>query len=177
MSIRRSRWILLLGGTTRVGNRRARRLVVELTKLGASVMWVDGFVETVPGAQGRVPIDGVPLGHKVEILEVKSEFVAASRHSLSALTEPLLVRLAKTGSRASSLARRFATFTRRLENLGRGRRFWSVVRRNLDEVGLGEPPTAVLYCDDSALLAAWHLARRWPSSAVGSSLEGARRHG
>ena len=157
-------WVLVLGGCTRLGNRRARRNVKGALELGCRVVWFDGFEEEI-GGHG-VPVGGVESGGELRVVGLRAAEELATSRTLRAR----IARWLSTGSpgpRRHTLAR----WSRRSVQIGRSRRFCRLQLPVVDQAVTSALPAAIVYCDDVALTTAWRLSRRWPHVWVGSELK------
>lgn len=157
-------WVLLLGGCTRPGNRRARRTVGKAIELGLQVIWIDGFEEEVEGQS--VPVEGIATDAGLIIVGVREAEVAATHQT----TRAKVARLLPNGS-SNAGVQRISRFLRRSLQIGRSRRFHRLQQAVINQITTSTPPAAVVYCDDTAITTAWHLSRRWPQVVVDSELK------
>ena len=72
--------IVVFGGVTRAGNRRARDACRAAMSAGYDVIWFDGFEEVASyeGVPQRVPLDAEPIGQTVVVIG----YAGAERHLL-----------------------------------------------------------------------------------------------
>lgn len=165
-------WILILGGLSRAGNRRARRVVAGVVGRGAVPVWIDGFDERREEDGERVVIDGLADDARVLVVPCAEQERSLSEHGFtmrcsrwvggtySALERRRVATpVVRRGRGAAKLLERSLA---RAGGVGRGRRLWHLLRPELDSIDLDQRPTAVVYCDDYALTSAWYLSRRWP---------------
>lgn len=149
------RWILILGGVTRLANRRARRIAVEALEEGIDVVWFDGFEEQTDGV--RVP------------LEVEDHDGALWVVGYSATEAGSLAGRLNSGSRMASnrIGRAlWKTFGRRLGRILRPRAGWKAIRSSIRSLANGPAPRSIVYCDVYAITSAWHSARLWPKAPI-----------
>ena len=156
-------WVLVLGGCTRPGNRRARRFVKSAVERGFGAVWLDGFEEEIDGR--RVPVAELAAGADVRIVGLRAMDEASNRRTVRSR----LARLIGSGS-PGPRRKQLARSVKRLVQVGRGRRFRSIQMPIIDELAVACRPAEVVYCDDLALATAWELSRRWPDVRVGSEL-------
>lgn len=155
------RWLLLLGGVTRQGNRRARRIASSALQSGLDVVWFDGFEETDEGSSMRVPLDVVEPGGSLVIVG----FENAERRTLSG-------RLRLGGSlRANPLGRWiWKLLFRRIGSMTRPRACWAVVRSDIRALARHGIPEAIVYGDDYAITSAWYAGQLWRSAPLSTGL-------
>jgi hypothetical protein len=155
-------WVLVFGGVTRQGNRRARRACARALEAGADVVWFDGFAETFPGSSQRVPLDHAASEASVFIVEYEE----AEARTLSG-------RLRAGGRLQSRRSTRWIWqyVTRRLSMVLRPRAGWLAVRRDVAALKSRAQPIAIVYGDAYALTSAWHAGRIWPSPPIGLDFE------
>lgn len=150
-------WVLIFGGVTRQGNRRARRTASLSLASGHDVVWVDGFEETYPDSGERVPL---------EETEGTATLVVVGTVAAENLT---LAGKMRTGSR---LTRNPLTRTlwkvlfRRLGTLLRARASWTVVRADIRSLATRDAPARIFYADDYAITSAWYAGRIWPRPSI-----------
>ena len=156
-------WVLVLGGCTRPGNRRARRDVKTAVEHGFRAVWLDGFEEEVDGC--RAPIADLAAGAEVRIVRLRAMDEASNRRTVRSR----LARLIGSGS-PGPRRKQLARSVKRLVQVGRGRRLRSIQMPIIDELAVSSRPDEVVYCDDLALATAWELSRRWPDVRIGSEL-------
>lgn len=187
-------WVLILGGVSREGNRRARRAARQALEGGLAVVWFDGFAETHDDPSGsRVPLDVERPSADMLVVDYKE---AERRHWLNrmvegvpeALESPLAVLegglrrrgtggLVRLALRLRLLVGRVGSLLRRklLKRIGlvfRSRLNWSLVSDYLVEMLRRSPgPEQVVYGDDFALTQAWRVARLLPDVRVSMELE------
>lgn len=156
------RWILVLGGVTRQGNRTARRTSAQALEAGIDVVWFDGFAERYPNSDERVPLDvEAPIGRLIVV-----EFHEAEARSL-----PGRVRANKK-MQANVVTRLIWRFVlRRLGSILRPRACWHVIRPDVESLFAGSaPPETIVYSDDTSITSAWHAARLWPDARVSTTV-------
>ena len=154
-------WVIVFGGVTRPGNRRARRLTKRALRKGIAVVWFDGFEERFENSGDRVPLD--EDGFDPDLLVVG--FAEAETRTLAGRL------LSGQGFNGNSLGRAvWKIFLRRLGAVLRPRAGWQTIRPDVEALARGKPPQMILYCDDNAITSAWHAARIWASTPVGTDL-------
>lgn len=157
-------WLLVLGGATTAGRRRALDVVHLDLMPGAEVWWLDG---------ADLPLDVDDIGEPNGIIGGGSDrtlLVWACGSDLGkAIADRRLVRFGSglgTSEALEPLRRighQVAQLAKRAGGLARGREYHQLVDQMLTAVAVSRPPSAVIHCDDVAVAAAWHLARRWPA--------------
>ena len=188
-----SPWVVVFGGVTREGNRRARRAINAALEADLSVVWFDGFSERWDDRRigDRVPID-MPVPDEAVVVVDYEE--VERRHWLtrviegtpSALIKPLENAeervSSKRGSRVSfltstrRLAQKFMALVykkvlRRLFLIFRGVVGWRIVADDVRRLsGSTSAPRQIVYGDDFSLTIAWHAARLWPETPTGMEL-------
>lgn len=158
--------VVVLGGYTRPGDRRARRSVIAALNEGFDVTWVDSFEDTHSGR--RVELSSIDSetsleNERLEIIEARTAFEAIFRSSRR-------FKLATVVGRSnSSQLQAVARFIRRLNQIGRSRRMDYVVRPIVEKI-LAEGKLSVLvYCDDFALPTAFWVSRHSEKIEIRSS--------
>lgn len=151
-------WIVIFGGVTRTGNRRARRAASRALEWGLDVIWFDGYEETVPETGARVRLKTRPSND--------AQLIVVGFRQQEAST--LAARLrngdeTESGSLWRSLVGRFG-------RLFRARTCWSVVRDDVRRLSGIPDPTFIVYVDDHTLTSAWYAGRVWKSSPICSNL-------
>jgi len=174
-------WIVVFGGVTRDGNRRARRAINAALQSDASVVWFDGFSERWGDreASGRVPIDPLVPDGKVVVVEYQRQErqhwmvrllggvpleMAESRVATPGKSRvPVLTPLRRLTQRTLRLVHR--KVLRRLFLVFRGMVGWKVVRNEVLALSMStSAPRRIVYADDFALTIGWHSARLWPET-------------
>ncbi len=162
-------WLLVVGGATRPGNRRSRRLCAEAASLGFPVVWIDGFGERDRDGQ-RVPIEvsGSEPDHPIRIVECAEALELEVRSGPGFRCAELLDDLAGRLAPLRGPLRWAARFARRAARAGRGGALWRIIDRSglLDDAR----PYAIVHADEFALATAWRLHRRWPDVMIGPDL-------
>ncbi|MGH3650094.1 MAG: hypothetical protein ACRDU9_05235 [Acidimicrobiia bacterium] len=156
------RWVLVLGGVTRQGNRRARRACARALAAGADVVWFDGFGEIFPHSSRRVPLDHVASEANVFIVEYQET-------EARTLSGRLRTGAGLQGRRSTRWI--WQHLTRRLGMVLRPRAGWLAVRRDVAALEACAAPMAIVYGDDYALTSAWHAGRIWASPPIGIDFE------
>lgn len=181
-------WLLVFGGVTREGNRRARRATEAALRSGMSVLWFDGFGEQMAGAEtDRVPLDAptedgrllvidytreeqnhwlyrtvreVPGAMVVPIEKLEAKLPRQRRSHL-----PLLTRLRRLLQRMVGALQK--KVLGRLAQIFRGRVGWNLVKDDVAVLAASAPaPTQIVYGDDHALTQGWRAAKIWPEVAT-----------
>lgn len=150
-------WVVIFGGVTRTGNRRARRAAGRALEWGLDVVWFDGFEETDPKTGARVRVKAHPSNSAQMIV------VGFRRQESSTLA----ARLRNDETNPDALWRRFVG---RFGRLFRARTCWSVVRDDVRRLSGVTDPTFIVYVDDHTLTSAWYAGRIWRSSPICSTL-------
>lgn len=156
------RWVLVLGGVTRQGNRTARRTSAQALEAGLDVVWFDGFVEKYPDSDERVPLDlETPIGRLIVV-----EFDEAEARSFPGRL------MASKMMQANVVTRLIWRFVlRRLGSILRPRACWQVIRPDVETLSGGSaPPETIVYSDDTSITSAWHAARLWPDARVSTTV-------
>ena len=150
-------WVLVLGGVTPLGHRRAQRIVSRIAATSANVIWVDGFER--PGSEHE-PSREVDLPSHVTVIS----FARAQAESLAG-------RLIHGGTWRNRplLGRLWRSYLRRLGGLLRPRSAWRVIKTEVHRLSTLSDPEAIVFCDDYALTSAWNCARIWPEVPVVAS--------
>ena len=183
----RDPWVLVLGGVTSEGNRRARQAAQAASAAQFDVVWLDGFEEThddQPDA-GRVPLDeetrsevvivgygeqdrGLFTNRMLDVVPGAIEMpVNAVARSMKGLQWA-----ARAAKRLEDAMGRIVAWLRkrvllRVAVFMRGYLGWRAVRKRVKPALIqGPPPAQIIYGDDYALTQAWHLCRMWPDVRV-----------
>lgn len=178
-------YVLVIGGVSRQGNRRARRFIKELALENRNIVWLDGFEEVFPdSAETRVPIGELP-GGTLTTLGYRNEESSFLPNRLARWIPSLVYGfgsriatwlgnssrdgLAHMGRRIRRVSRRVGNAVHKpldkLASASRGYAGYRVLRPRMQMLR-DSPPVLVLYCDDFALTTAWHAARLWPDVPV-----------
>lgn len=177
------RWILIFGGVTREGNRRARAATEASAEVGIHVVWFDGYREVFNDR----PDDRVALDDKVSTTQVLVIDYSADekRHWVNRMVDSVPAALlrplqATEGQFRSGLPRRLHTsigrairafrriVLRRVSQVFRGAVGWSLVKNDVNAIArLVESPVQIVYGDDFAFTQAWHAVRIWPEVEAG----------
>lgn len=184
-------WLLILGGVTRSGNRRARRFAALALELGHNVVWLDGFEEALDEDGMRVPLDTeapraglTVIGYRDPeqriILNRLANFFPKIIHGAGSYAATTLgvsssEKVAHMGRQIRRATRRignelFSRVLNRIASMFRGYSGYRLTRKWFGHVAKISPPNAVVYCDEFALTMAWHLARQWPNTLVTKEL-------
>lgn len=149
-------WVLVLGGVTSLGHRRALRIVPRIATSDAKVIWLDGFQ---PRNSEASLSDAVELPSHVSV-------IASPRSKMAKVSEWL----AQGGSRLNRplFRRLWRKSLRRFGSALRPRASWQNIRTEVRQMATLPSPDAIVFCDDLALTSAWHCARIWPDTPVGS---------
>lgn len=150
-------WLLILGGVTRHGNRKARRAASKALESGLDVVWFDGFEETHEDSSMRVPL---------EVADPKGHLMIVGFEHAEARTVP--GRLLSGGQLLSNSMRRWIwrVFLRRVGTILRPRSCWTTIRRDMRLLGRHTPPLAIVCGDEQAITSAWYAGRIWRSVPV-----------
>lgn len=155
-------WIVIFGGVTRTGNRRARRAANRALTWGLDVLWFDGYEESDSMTGARVRLKARPSNDaKLIVVGFKqresSTFAARLRDKSNA----------RDGSRVNKVWRGIAG---RFGRLFRARTCWSIVRADVRSLSEVADPSFIVYVDDHTLTSAWYAGRIWRSSPICSDL-------
>lgn len=154
-------WVLVFGGVSRAGRRRARRSVLSALESGIDVVWFDGCDE-----EDDEPFPSGDVNHfDVELQRI--DFAAEEARSVAGR---LRTGDSLRSGRLGGLLWRVGL--RRVGNLLRARSAWSVVRPDVECLrGANTDPRLIVCCDDHAITSAWHAAKLWPNTSLVSSLK------
>lgn len=154
-------WVLILGGVTREGNRRARRTASAALESGISVVWFDGFEESYESREG----ERVPLNQHRSAVGVPITIIGYAEHErghwLNRMFNPLagLERPLPTGGLSRTI---LTKVLRRISLIFRGVIGWRLVKPDIEELARTAPaPIQIVFGDDFALTQAWYAARIW----------------
>ncbi|HJQ90485.1 MAG TPA: hypothetical protein VJ950_02160 [Acidimicrobiia bacterium] len=151
------RWLLVFGGVTRSGHRRARRVISRALDVGLDVVWFDGLGETESD-----PMRIGPLSSDVESNLVIVPFDAD-------LTRTLSARMRSGGwLRTSPIGRPLWRFLRKVGSVLQPRACWLTVRADVRRLAGHSPPAAIVYTDDQSITSAWYASRIWETVPVSS---------
>lgn len=161
-------WLLVVCGPSRPGNRRARRLAADASRLGLDVVWFDGFDERVDRV--RVPLDSDDLAAPIHVIVCAETFGRSDARTLRR-------RIAATLERPElpTPLRRAGAVLRKSAAIGRPRRHWQVLRPAIEALVATSEPIGVVPCDDSGFVVAWNVMRRWPAVRPVTTVEEVRR--
>jgi hypothetical protein len=154
-------WVLILGGVTRHGNRRARRVAVQMLKDGLDVVWFDGFEERDVDSGSRVPLEVPDVHPEITIVGYRD----AEDRSLAG-------RL-RTGSglKANPFTRAmWKLVLRRIGTVLRPRAGWKAIKPEIEMLAAGPAPRLIVYCDVYAITSAWYAGNQWTSTPILSGL-------
>jgi len=157
------RWILVLGGVTRQGHRRASRAAATALASGLDVVWFDGYDETEEGFPREFPSAGKDEGgHLVTV-----DFAEAESHTVSG-------RLRDGGRLKASPMGRWVwkQLLRRIGSLLRPRACWATIRSDIRILSDRRTPDAIVYTDPVAITSAWYAARIWTGVSVSTAAPG-----
>jgi hypothetical protein len=176
-------WMLVFGGVTREGNRRARAATDVSAGMGLPVVWFDGYREGFDGQpETRVALDMTDSNTQVLIVDYsedeKSHWVNRMVDSIpTMLLRPLQATEGRFQSGFlrrlhSALGRAIRAFRksvlRRISQIFRGAVGWSLVKNDVNAIAkLVSPPVQIVYGDDFAFTQAWHAVRIWPEVEAG----------
>lgn len=188
-------WIVVFGGVTREGNRRARRAIKAALESELSVVWFDGFSEgwgqgqspdrvllDVPVPEGSVIVidyeteerghwftrivEGVPSA-AVRPLERAEDRIAAP----GTTRVPVLTPMRRLVQKVVELLHR--KVLRRFFLVFRGVVGWRIVRDGVKLLSTSSsPPRQIIYGDDFSLTIGWHAARLWPDVRTSTEFVG-----
>jgi hypothetical protein len=150
-------WVLIFGGVTRPGNRRARGSATRALASGLDVVWFDGFEETYPDTTERVPLDDPDPSARLVIV------------GFASTEEDTLAGRLRTGDvfRKNPVTRwLWAHFLRRMGSLLRARACWTSVRNLVGQLVDNPPPSAIVFGDDYSITSAWYAGRIWPATRI-----------
>lgn len=154
-------WIVVFGGVTRIGNRRARRAAARALSWGMDVVWFDGYEEVHPSGS-RVRLKASPTdGAKVVVVGFRNE-------ESSGLAGRLRNRTA--GDQEVETSRLWSPTTRRVGNLLRSRACWTAVREDVRRISGIEDPKFIVFTDDHMITSAWYAGRIWAATPICSDL-------
>ena len=150
-------WVLVFGGVTRPGNRRARRVVVKALKKGFDVVWFDGFEERYEDTEVRVPLDETVFDASLAIVDYEE----TERKTFAGRLR------SGDGLRSNTLTRTiWKVVLRRLGTILRPRAGWSAIRPGVESLAKGTAPQLIIYCDEYAITCAWYAGRLWRSVLI-----------
>lgn len=151
-------WMLILGGVTRSGHRRAQRVADQALKSGLDVVWFDGLVDTDPTTGVGPEESGV--SPRLVVVEFGGK-----------LEETLSGRLrAGDGLRTSSMGRQVWRVLRKVGGILQPRACWRVVQSEVRRLSEQTDPIAIVYTDDQAITSAWYASRIWKNASVATDL-------
>jgi len=173
-----SPWVLIFGGISRDGNRRARRSAREAVREGVNVLWLDGFEERYPGQNPvRVPIDDLEGTGSVTVAGYRFQERSTLLNRLSygppkenySGPESDQDPFDATNSRLYQAFRSFRTrLFRKIGQAFRGYLIWRLLRPTILRLHESSPhPVAIVYCDDHTIPSGWHAARIWEEVPTG----------
>lgn len=187
-------WILVLGGITREGNRRARRAIRNALDADTSSLWFDGYSERArEGDAERVPLDAaIPDGHVVVVDYAANRRRRWSNRMVEGVPRALLSPLVRAEDiAAGAAAKRVPVLTRVRRALQRvlgsfrsrllrkiglvvqGRVCWRIVENDFAFLlEHAPPPRQVVYGDDVALTQAWHVGKSWLDAPISTEFDG-----
>lgn len=150
-----SEWILLLGGVTRSGHRRAQRVLEEALRSGLDVVWFHGLTETEP--------------HAVDVSDSTSGLtIIGFGEQLRATVSGRL--RSGDGLRTNAIGRQLWRGLRKIGGLLQPRACWRVIEEDIRRLAEKTPPTSIVYTDDQAITSAWYASRIWPGAPVATDL-------
>lgn len=156
----REPWVLVFGGVTRMGTRRARRAVSEALESGFDVVWFDGSGDEQQETRKPVRLDRGGIGrlHIVAYVDAEAATLASRLRSGRALqSNPLLRAL-------------WRHVLRRIGSLLRARACWTTIRPDVKRLARGSAPAAIVCGDDHSITSAWYASRIWPDAPVSTQL-------
>ena len=155
-------WIVIFGGVTRIGNRRARRAANRALTWGLDVLWFDGYEESDSVTGARVRLKARPSNDaKLIVVGFKQREASTFAARLRGNSKT------RDGSRVNKVWRGMAG---RFGRLFRARTCWSIVRADVRSLSEVADPSFIVYVDDHTLTSAWYAGRIWRSSPICSDL-------
>jgi hypothetical protein len=148
-------WLLIFAGVTMDGARRAEAVCRDASRRDLSIVLFDGV-----GHEFETGQEGISSDTRSIVVDYSEEERATPAARLSTM--------GRSGRGATPTLRRMVG---RFGGLGRGRSGWLLVKPTVLDLALGEPPTQIVYCDESSFVSAWHSARIWPDVTVASSID------
>ena len=147
-------WVLVLGGVSRAGDRRARRAVLAALEANTNVIWFDGFERPDDDATEDPTIE--PTNGELLIVGFRD----AERRLFLNRIENVFGSTPKRRKFRNQFVRPLGTVTRSYRN-------WILLRPTLRSMmPVVSSPTQIIWSDDFSLASAWHIARLWPDAAV-----------
>lgn len=170
-------WVLVIGGVSREGNRRARRASREAAARGLDVVWLDGYEECDPeNPENRLPISELVGDGETVILGFKD---AERRQFLNRLSlGDSRTRLSSGDKNGDEIGLRrqprggiLGKVLRRANKALRGYLIWRRLRPTIRELKANSPaPSAIVYGDGHAVPTAWHTVRIWRNAPADMEL-------
>lgn len=165
-------WVLVLGGISRAGNRRARRAARAAVRTGYHVLWFDGFEEVDPHHPDRRLEVLEPTGpDQVTVLGYKivERHQLLNRLAFGKLPETETGAIANGGDKKRwiglmifRLALRIRKrIIRKIYKAVRGYLNWRKLRPEILKLRSLPNPAFIVYCDEYATPSAWHATRIW----------------
>ena len=149
------RWLVVFGGVTRSGHRRARRVASRGLDDGLDVVWFDGWGET---DSDRMRIESASSDAESNLMVVS--FAAELSHTVSG-------RLRKGGwLRTFAIGRQLWRFLRKVGAVLQPRACWLTVRVDVRRLAGHSAPVAIVYTDDQSITSAWYASRIWETVPV-----------
>lgn len=149
------RWLVVFGGVTRSGHRRARRVASRALDDGLDVVWFDGLGET----------DSDPMRIESSSSDVESNLVIVP--FAAELSRTLSGRLRSGGwLRTSPIGRQLWRLLRKVGSVLQPRACWLTVRADVRRLAGHSPPVAIVYTDDQSITSAWYASRIWETVPV-----------
>lgn len=151
-------WVLILGGVTRTGHRRAQRVTELAGNSGLDVVWFDGLVDD------ESPLETVPDETGSTTTVVVVTFGEELRRTMSGRMR------SGDGLRQNALGRQVWRVLRKVGGLLQPRACWRVIEKDVRELANLTPPAGIVYTDDQAITSAWYASRIWRSAPVATDL-------
>lgn len=150
------RWVLVLGGVTRAGSRRAQRVAAAAVDSGNDVVWFDGLSDEDSDRDQQTPVgQGSPMTllvvdfHEVEASSWAARLRSPSRFQANGATR-LLWRVA----------------LRRVGSVLRPRACWTAIKSDIKRLSNASAPAAIVFCDDYSITSAWYSGKIWPDAPL-----------
>ena len=183
-------WVMIFGGVTREGNRRARRAVSASIRKGWNVVWFDGFDERFDNGKGqRVPLDGAFGPEQISIYNYASDerrlFVnkwidrtpTDARNRLPTAESTVLQEASRPDAKrpaqfrpqvAKGLSSFWLKVIQRSSQILRGYFGWRLTKSDVQHLAKSAAsPEMIIYGDDFAQTQAWHACRLWTETRAG----------
>lgn len=138
-------WLLIFGGITHAGRRRASRFAERGSEKDLAIVCFDGYSSEPVSECGEAVV--IAYAH----LELDSIGARLARYTPPGEGRLILL---------------FRKLVRRIGTLFRPYLTWRLLRPVVLGLGSARAPVAIAYCDDSAIPLAWHAARMWSAPPV-----------